>query len=421
MRRGCWVLLVALWLGLGMAQTAQPIKLRFVSLAWQTEAVKAVKDVVAEWNSRNPRIQVEYQQVDWGSIQDYLSTSFQAKNVPDIFHYESNPVMDFGNRGFLLDLAPMIPAEMKQDISPGAWKTVTDPKGAVYGIPFLVEPLIVLYNKKLFTQAGIPLPKEGDVWTWDDLRRVAKTLTNGQQFGCAIPLRNAGNRILNLSVGFGGDYFTKTGDKFAVKIGEEEKQLLRTILAMLYEDKSCTPETLNLGSAEVIPGFLVGKYAMLPGVGAFVRQQIIEKAPKDFAWGVLPPLKAKTQDQGSVSQTISIPKDSKYPKEAMQFISFFLNRVNMAKLAAGDWLIPTRRTSALLPPFATNIDGWRTSVEAAKYLTFPLWQQVNGVAEFRTKVLNPKLQLLFANRLTLDDFAKQVETEGNEILKKYYP
>lgn len=412
--------LVVVLMGLGMAQ-GQTVKLRFVSLAWQTDAIKSVKDIVAEWNSRNPQIQVEYQQVDWGSIQDYLTTSFQAKNVPDVFHYESNPVLDFGNRGFLLDLGPLIPAEMKQDILPGAWKTVTDAKGAIYGIPYLIEPLIVLYNKKLFTQAGVALPKDGDVWTWDDLRRTAKALTSGQQFGCAIPLRNAGNRILNLSVGFGGDYFAKTGDKFAVKVGAEEKQLLSTILTMLYEDKSCSTETLGLGSAEVIPGFLAGKYAMLPGVGAFVRQQIIEKAPKDFAWGVLPPLKAKNQDQGSVSQTFSIPKDSKYPREAMQFITFALNRANMAKLAAGDWLIPTRVNSAKLPPFSTNANGWRTSVEAAKFLTFPLWQQVNGVAEIRTKVLNPKLQLLFAGRLSVDDFAKQVEAEGNEILKKYYP
>jgi len=418
MRKGWWVLLVALVLGLGMAQ---PVKIRFVSLAWQTDAVKSVKDVVAEWNARNPNVQVEYQQVDWGSIQDYMTTSFQAKNVPDIFHYESNPVLDFGNRGFLLDLAPLIPAEMKQDILPGAWRTVTDSKGAIYGVPYLVEPLIVLYNRKLFAQAKVALPKEGEVWSWDDLRRTAKALTTPTQFGCAIPLRNAGNRILNLSVGFGGDYFAKTGDKFSVKVGAEEKQLLSTILAMLYEDKSCSTETLGLGSAEVIPGFLAGKYAMIPGVGAFVRQQILEKAPKDFAWGVLPPLKAKNQDQGSVSQTFSIPKDSKYPREAMQFITFALNRVNMAKLAAGDWLIPTRRTSALLPPFATNANGWKTSVEAARFLTFPLWQQVNGVAEIRSRVLNPKLQLLFANRLSVDNFAKEVEAEGNEILKKYYP
>lgn len=433
-RLGFWVtlsvgLLTAAWLGLSLAQPSpQPIKLRFVSLAWQTEAIKAVKEVVAEWNSRNPRIQVEYQQVDWGSIQDYLTTSFQAKNVPDVFHYESNPVMDFGNRGFLLDLAPLIPAEMKQDILPGAWRTVTDAKGAVYGIPFLIEPLIVLYNRKLFIEAKLPLPRASDVWTWDDLRRVAKALTKDtnndgrpEVYGCAIPLRNAGNRILNLSVGFGGDYFTRSGNGFAVKVGNEEKQLLSTILAMLYEDKSCTTEALNLGSAEVIPGFLAGKYAMMPGVGAFVRQQIIEKAPQDFQWGVLPPLKAKTQEQGSVSQTMSIPKDSKYPREAMQFITFLLNRVNMAKLAAGDWLIPTRASSTKLPPFNTSANGWRTSVEAAKYLTFPLWQQVNGVSEFRSRVLNPKLQLLFANRLSLEDFAKQVEAEGNEIIKKYYP
>lgn len=425
--RRIWMLAAALAVALGMAQAQDVIKLRFVNLAWQEQAVKSVKDVVGEWNAKNPKIQVEVQQVDWGAVQDYLTTAFQSRAVPDIVHYETGPILEFGKKGFLVDMASMIPAEMKQDIFPGAWKTVTGENGAIWGVPFLLEPLIVIYNKKLFQEAGIAIPKETDVWTWDDLRKTAKQLTkdkNGDgkpdQFGCAIALRNPSNRILNLSVGFGGDYFAKQGNAFAVKVGDEEKQLLRTIMALLYEDQSCSTDGLGLGSAELFPGLFAGKYAMIPGVGAFARQQILEKGPKDFSWGVLPPLKAKNQDQGSVSQTLSIPRDSKYPKEAMQFISFYLNRVNMAKLAAGDWLVPTRLNSTKLPPFSLNKDGWRVTVEATKVLTFPLWQQVNGITEVRSKVLNPSLTLLFANKLSVDDFAKKVETEGNEILKTYY-
>src|SRR5687767_10228200 len=77
-----------------------PVRVRFVSLAWQKQAVEAVKEVVAAWNRGNATIQVDYAQVDWGAIHDYMLTSFQTGDVPDVFHYESIPILDFAKRGF---------------------------------------------------------------------------------------------------------------------------------------------------------------------------------------------------------------------------------------------------------------------------------------------------------------------------------
>ena len=55
---------------------------------------------------------------------------------------------------------------------------------------------------------------------------------------------------------------------------------------------------------------------------------------------MFPPLKGKTQDQAANPQTLSISQQSQHKAEAMQFIAYALNSQNMAKLAAGDWLIP---------------------------------------------------------------------------------
>ena len=105
-------LTAALIAGVGLlavqAQQKPSVKLRFVSLAWQTQAVAAVKEVVGAWNAANPRVQIDYQQVSWDSVQDYLTTSFEAKNVPDVFHYESTPVMEFANRNYLTDLSKLV-------------------------------------------------------------------------------------------------------------------------------------------------------------------------------------------------------------------------------------------------------------------------------------------------------------------------
>ena len=421
---------VTLALGTAFIATAQkkePVRIRFVSLAWQTQAIAAVKVAVAEWNARNPNIQVDYQQVSWDSVQDYLTTSFEAKNVPDVFHYESTPVMEFATRGYLTNLAKMIPAEMKTDIAPGAWKTVTDNNGGVYAVPFLWESLVTLYNKDLFKGAGVKAPNTQHPWSWDDLQKAARQLTkdkNGdgtpEQYGAAFGLRSPTNRILNLSLGFEGGYFYKDGGKYTIKITDNEKALLKILLNMHYTDKSASPDGLTASSADLFNGFFAGKYAMLPGIGVWARQTIIQSGPKDFNWSVLPPIKAKTQLQGSATQTLSIPTVSSHKTEAMTFITGFVNRVNNGKLAAGDWLFPTRQSSLKGLPFSSDKDGWKVSTESAKYLTMAPFQEVNGFTEVKSKVLTPTFQQLLANRITLEEASTRLETEGNAILSKYY-
>ncbi len=303
------VVVLAVALGtafLAVAQKKDPVRIRFVSLAWQTQAIAAVKQVLAAWNASNPNIQVDYQQVSWDDIQNYMTTSFEAKNVPDVFHFESTPIMEFATRGYLTDLSKLIPGEMKQDIASGAWKTVTDEKGGVYGIPFLWESLIILYNKDLINEAKIKLPTIQRPWNWDDLQKAAKALTkdkngDGQtdQYGAAFGLRSPTNRILNLGLGFEGDFFYKEAGKWTMKVGDNEKALLKILYNMHHVDKTASLDGLTAATADLFTGFFAGKYAMLPGIGVWARQTIIESGPKNFKWGVLPPLKAKTQAQGS--------------------------------------------------------------------------------------------------------------------------
>lgn len=409
------------------AQSNAPVKLRFVSLAWQTQAIAAVKAAVAGCNAQSKSYQVDYQQVSWDSIQDYLTTSFEAKSVPDVFHYESTAVMEFGGRGYLTDLSKLVPAEMKKDVAKGAWATVTADNGSIYGVPFLWESLITLYNKDLFKAAGVRVPTVAQPWTWAEFQQASKKLTidkNGDgtpdQYGSAFGLRAPTNRILNLALGFGGNYFYKVGNKYVVKVGDKEKALLKILLDMHYTDKSAAPDGLTAQSPELFAGFFSGKFAMLPGIGVWARQTIAESGPRNFNWGVLPPIKATTQAQGSATQTLSIPAASTHKKEAMQFINCFANRTNDGKLAAGDWLFPTRTSSLKGSYFQSPSNGWKTASESAKYLTMAPFQEVNGFTEVKSKVLTPIFQQLLANRITLDDAARQIEQQGNEVLTKYY-
>jgi len=405
---------------------ATPDKLRFVSLAWQEQSIAANQQIVAKWNAQHPQMPVEYIQSSWNAIHDYLITSFETNEVPDIFHYESAIIVDFALRGFLADLAPHIDEEMRQDILEVAWASVTRSDGAVCGIPFLMESFIVLYNKAIFQKNGITPPTVDHPWTWDDLQIIAQKLTQDidgdgavDQWGVAMGLRSAANIIMNHSISFGGSFFTKENHQYIVRVGESERQLLNIIMKMLYQDKSMAPSSIGKSGAGMIPEFLGGKYAMLVGIGSWARQQLAENAPAGFEWGIIPPLKAQSQQIGINTQTLSIPAKSNRKPEAMAFIKFMLNQSNMAQLAASDWMIPTRKSCLETAPFCTSADGWQIVNTSVKFLASGSWLGVPGYVEWKTRIANPIFQELFANRFTVAEAAARIEAESNLVLSRY--
>ncbi len=136
-------------------QKREDNKIRFVSLSWQEESISSNKAIIKEWNELHPDKQVEYVQANWNSIYDYLITSFETGDVPDVFHYEASMINDFGSRGNLTDLRPYLSDSIKEDIYPAAWESVTLKNGKIIGVPFLFESLIVLYNKDMFKKYNI--------------------------------------------------------------------------------------------------------------------------------------------------------------------------------------------------------------------------------------------------------------------------
>ena len=405
---------------------AKKSRLLFVSLAWQEQALRTNHAIVDEWNARHPGVQVEYVQGTWNSVHDYLITAFETGDVPDIFHYESSVIVDFAARGFLTDLAPMIDDEMRSDIPEVAWASVRRPDGQISGIPFLMESLIGLYNKDLFEKNGIEPPTFEKPWTWARLRDVARTLTaktsgggSVDRWGVAVGLRNSGNIIMNLSIGFGGSFFRKEGNRYAVRVGNEEKLLLATIDTLLYFDRSAAPSSVGLSGPALIPGFMQGKYAMIVGIGAWSRQQLAENAPPGFRWGVIPPLIAKSQRTGTSAQTLSIPQGSRHKSEAMAFIQFMTDTTNMARLAQSDWMLPARTSCLKMTEFTTPRNGWDVTTASAAFLSTGSWLGAPGYVEWKSRIANPVLQEFFSQRLTLEETAVRIEKESNVVLSRY--
>ncbi|TDC02936.1 sugar ABC transporter substrate-binding protein [Nonomuraea longispora] len=408
--------------GGGESSSNEPVKIDFLSLAWQKESVAANKQLVEEWNKANPNIQVTYVQGSWDNVNDQLVTQFAGGTAPDVIHNDSPALAGFATDGYLLDLRDQLPAELKNDIPQSAWDTVTFDGGkgeqGVYGVPFLQESQVIIANKKLLDAAKVRIPTADAPWTWDEFSAAAKKMTEGDTYGVAWPMKSPVNKTLNLALNFGGTFFQAAGGKTTVKVGPEEREVLQRIHDQLYTDRSADPAALGQGTADPLPAFYKGKFALLPA-GVYLRQQVAEQAPDGFEWVTLPGPKGTTAQQGAVSQTLSIAQDSEHPDEAMKFISFFLNGSNQAKLAKGDWLLPTSQKAAADPAITTEENGWDVATASAKNLVVAPFLKVNGFDEWKSKVATPVLQEYFANKITIDEVAKRLVEDGNKVLERY--
>jgi ABC-type glycerol-3-phosphate transport system substrate-binding protein len=400
----------------GSSSDSGPVQLRFQSLAWQTESLEVNQQLVDEWNQANPDIQVEYVQGDWGSVHDLLLTSFEAGDAPDIVHYEGAGIREFAKQGFLADLSDLLPDSLRGEIGQDSWDLVTVDEQVV-GVPFLLESQVLIANQTMLADAGIDLPTIEAPWSWDDFQQHAATLTDGETYGAAWAVKSPTNRILNLALNFGGEFFYGDGDAVEVRVGDAERQVLQRIHDMIYVDETAAADAVGMSNSETLPGFFAGKYAMVPAP-IWMRQQMVEQAPEDFEWVTLPPLAGSSQAQGTNPQTLSIPADAPHPEEAMQFIEFFLNPANMAALAHGDWMVPTgAQAGAELLDSTGGELGWDVAVSSVDAMTVAPFQLVDGFPEWKSRHAEPALQRYFANEITLDELAQELEEGGERVLR----
>jgi multiple sugar transport system substrate-binding protein len=396
--------------GSSSSKSSGKITLKFSSTAWQAPTVAANKKIVADWNAAHPNIQIQYIPVSADSVHDKLVTQFASNSAPDIIHDEAADIAGFAKQGYVIDLSSNLPADLKSGIPQGIWDSVTF-GGKVYGVPSLLQSYVVFANKDKLAKAGVTLPTTSSPWTWQQFEAAAKKTTSGGTYGVGWGLKSPVSAIISTALNFGGKFFYTSGDKTTVQFGAGEQAVPVAIHNMISTDKSLAPQTVSMSGTDVLPGFFGGKYAMIVG-GNYLAQQMVEQAPKNFQWVMLPLLKGDSQQQMADPQTYSIAAQSKHPKEAMQFIDYFLSAEHLAQLAQGDWLAPaSTQASQKLLATAGNKDGWDIVADSTKNLVASPTVQLADYPKWKDEIAKPAFQEYLAGKIDLATLGKQL-TDG---------
>ena len=150
------------------------------------------------------------------------------------------------------------------DIRPDLLKVFSDSAGKVYGVPTANYSMGLLYNRKLFTQAG--LDPNSPPKTWDDVRAAAKkisTLGNGVVgYGDYSKSNTGGWHFTQWMYSLGGDVATKDGETWKAAFNNDKgKQVLQYLHDMRFTDNSMGSRQL-LEWADLLTMMGAGKLGM---------------------------------------------------------------------------------------------------------------------------------------------------------------
>jgi multiple sugar transport system substrate-binding protein len=218
-----------------------------VTLNWwtgQTEPAETLlKTMAKNFHTAHPNVTIN---VSSGAsttddLLQKLSATFASGKNPDISYAYGSWAGQLGKSGRTLDFTAKVAApSVGWSELPEAARLTAAPNGKVIGFPALVDNLALVYNTKLFDDAGVAYPT--DQWTWDDFRNAAKKITDPSKkiYGTAFSVSGSEDTTWHLWPLLwqrGGQILSTDGKKaaFGSAAGVDSLEMLRQ---MAVVDKS---------------------------------------------------------------------------------------------------------------------------------------------------------------------------------------
>jgi multiple sugar transport system substrate-binding protein len=238
----------------------EPVKLTVLTHWGEESLATPMRALLDEYTKANPNVTIEYQAVTFDQLLTKISTSRAAGTAPDIIHIYNLWMPDFVKGGALAVPPADVVEDIKANYSPGSIEAVTV-DDQIWGYPTEVNTWQLVYNKKMFADAGLSEPP--------------KTLAELKDYACQLTERNADGTLVHTGLAvltgwdsgvvhpFLSELWSNGGEYLAPDLSKsmfnspEAKEVLQTYSDMISE--GCVDPGLG-GSFN---DFVTGKSAMV--------------------------------------------------------------------------------------------------------------------------------------------------------------
>jgi multiple sugar transport system substrate-binding protein len=289
-------------------------------------------------------------------------------------------------------------------------------KGKLYGMPGLLNPSGVVFNKGLMDKAGIEYP-DGS-WDWDKYVEVAKALTvveNGRTVQFGTSQQNTLNPLIPFIWMNGGEVFDDDEDptKCVMTMPETVEAVRWMAELQTVHHVAPTPEQ----SAEIPNAFVTGKLGM-QFFGAAALANMVKSAEEiDWDCTYLPAGKKGLIDfLGSTAQ--GIPGTSKNRDAAWEVIKYVTGPEGVKYQIEYQWGVPSiialaEKDFNELPPPPEHRAIFVETIKKARSLP-----KAPAMLEMYNPIFGKWLGEAMAGRSTPEEACAEIEKGVNEILER---
>jgi multiple sugar transport system substrate-binding protein len=295
--------LVVAVLPLATTSAQDKVTLRITNWAGVDEAAE-FQQIIDKVNANSDTFEVVYEPKpsDYYTV---LQTALAGEEAPDLFWLDQDH-MPWAFDGVLLDISNYLANDDRDsanpdDYFPGVWQTVAL-GDAVYGLPWIAQPVVLYYNKAIFDEMGMDYPTAD--WTWDQFKEAAIALTNEAHYGFTL---NGWPPPEILIWGNGGDLISE--DLKTAPVDDPAVTSAVQFYADMMYNEECCPSEETIAEEGFGEMFKAGRVAMFMGGAADDLDRVeglnvgVSSVPKGnatgenttFAWVAETVINAKTE------------------------------------------------------------------------------------------------------------------------------
>ena len=381
------------------AAPAEPVTITYCNFNSSGGNEETLAKMVAAFEAEYPGIKVEVETIGYDDYFTQMQTRVAGGTAPDCYELNIENFAAYTNKGLLAEISGVDVSGLN-DTALNAFNV----NGKQYGLPESFSNVVLIYNKDLFDQAGVPYPT--DDWTQADLQNAAEKIRalGDDIFGIWQPITY--NEFFKVVAQYGGALLNE--DKTAFTINSAENLAAATALVDRVLVSNVQPNAVQQGGMGDWDMFMSGRLGMIPtGIWAF--QTFTDGC--DFEWDIVVEPGSTQKATHFFSNCGVMNPETEHAEEVAQWLAWLTSSTASAdiRLEAG-WDLPALKDLNALSSYLeiTPPDNREAVFKSLDYLVMP---PVIEDYALMSDIITQKLAAAAEGTITVQEALDQAQSE----------
>ena len=399
-----------------------------VSVAlWGTLPRGQINEIISAINRENKSYKIEYTEIPPSSYENEVVNALASGKGPDFWLISQDMVLKNKDKISPIPFIYYPERDFRDNFADISNLFIDQKNGGLTAFPFLIDPIVMYWNKDLFSSAGISRPPQ----YWDDFSENVEIFTDKNEVGNIVQAGTAlgelnniknGKDILSMLIIQSGNPIMKTDDRGNLKIALDEKGASDNSPAVssvkFFNDFSNPNKTVyswNKALPKADTMFAKGALAMYFGYASEMSEIKNRNPHLNFDLAEVPQIKGdKSKTSFAKIYALAIMKNSSQTKKqaALNSILFMLSNQVSKDFSQATGLASPRRD--LLAEKTT--DAYYGLLNKAAVMS-KAWLEPDG--EEVRRIFKDMVESVSSGSLSAGDSVRLAKNRLDQELRKY--